>query len=215
MLSYIWKNSRSVLLVVLGLWILAGIFLFAYGKVSIQIYLNGLNNPFFDSFFKYFTFLGSGWTALVLILFILFFVDVRWSIILAIANITSGILVQVLKIFVFEDIMRPAEVIKDVSLHFVQGVDLNYQNSFPSGHTTTAFCLFFGLALIISSRPGKWLFLIVALLIAYSRIYLSQHFLSDVLAGSIIGTIFFIVTAWVFNNKFSKLQKPLFPLFKT
>lgn len=209
------KNSRAIILIVIILWILAGIFLFVYGKISIQIYLNGFNNLFFDSFFKYFTFLGSGWTAMLLILFILLFVNLRWAIILTIANVASGIIVQVMKIYIFKSMMRPAEVLKNVSLHFVQGVDLNYYNSFPSGHTTTAFCLFFGLALLISSRSGKWLFFIVAWLIAFSRIYLSQHFLSDVIAGSMLGTIIFILTFLICNRNFEKLNKPLLPVFKT
>jgi membrane-associated phospholipid phosphatase len=40
---------------------------------------------------------------------------------------------------------------------------------------------------MIENRFYKVLLLILALLTGYSRIYLSQHFLEDVYAGSIIG----------------------------
>jgi len=41
----------------------------------------------------------------------------------------------------------------------------------------------------------------VAILVAYSRIYLSQHFLTDVLAGSLIGVSIAMIVYYVFNTK--------------
>lgn len=57
--------------------------------------------------------------------------------------------------------------------------------SFPSGHAATAFAL----ALVLARRwrrlaPAFWGF---AGLVAWSRIYLNRHFLSDVVCGAIIG----------------------------
>lgn len=60
------------------------------------------------------------------------------------------------------------------------------QYSFPSGHTITAFAV----ALAIGpfySHALLLVLLLTAILIAASRIILGMHFLSDVLAGSIIG----------------------------
>lgn len=57
--------------------------------------------------------------------------------------------------------------------------------SFPSGHATISFAS--GLILARNYRPFRWLFLILALGIAYSRVYVGVHFPLDVLAGSIIG----------------------------
>jgi membrane-associated phospholipid phosphatase len=58
--------------------------------------------------------------------------------------------------------------------------------SFPSGHTTTsvAAALAFG-AVLPRWRPA---FLLAALLIALSRIVLGVHYLSDVIAGALLGT---------------------------
>jgi undecaprenyl-diphosphatase len=59
------------------------------------------------------------------------------------------------------------------------------QFSFPSGHTITAFAITMTLG---SFYPDFQLgLLLIAVSIAASRIMLGMHFLSDVLAGSVIG----------------------------
>ncbi len=58
-------------------------------------------------------------------------------------------------------------------------------SSFPSGHATTAFAL----ATLLSLWYPRWTgaFLVVAALVAWSRIVLGTHFPSDVLGGAILG----------------------------
>jgi membrane-associated phospholipid phosphatase len=59
--------------------------------------------------------------------------------------------------------------------------------SFPSGHSATAMSAALTLSLIFPRyRPG---FFAAALLIAASRVVLDQHFLSDVVAGSMLGIV--------------------------
>ncbi len=60
------------------------------------------------------------------------------------------------------------------------------QFSFPSGHTMTAFAVAVPLSLFYPSLTIGLLF--CALSIAMSRILLGMHFLSDVVAGALIGT---------------------------
>jgi len=57
--------------------------------------------------------------------------------------------------------------------------------SFPSGHTTTSFAAALALGMILP-RHKPW-FLLAALLIAVSRIVLDVHYLSDVVAGAMLG----------------------------
>jgi undecaprenyl-diphosphatase len=57
--------------------------------------------------------------------------------------------------------------------------------SFPSGHTMTAFSIALVVSYFYPSLEGALFFL--ALSIALSRIVLGMHFLSDVLAGMVIG----------------------------
>lgn len=60
------------------------------------------------------------------------------------------------------------------------------QFSFPSGHTITAFA--FATALTAYYPELAWGLGFCALSIAASRILLGMHFLSDVVAGALIGT---------------------------
>lgn len=60
--------------------------------------------------------------------------------------------------------------------------------SFPSGHTAASFAAV--TALICSGRRKLWIpSLVVALLIAFSRLYLYVHFPTDVLGGVIVGVL--------------------------
>ncbi len=58
--------------------------------------------------------------------------------------------------------------------------------SFPSGHVITAFAAAVFLALWYPC--ARWVFLILATLVALSRIVLGAHFPSDALAGALIGS---------------------------
>jgi membrane-associated phospholipid phosphatase len=69
--------------------------------------------------------------------------------------------------------------------------------SLPSGHTTTVFATLVAVgALFPRVRPYLWGF---ALLIAVSRIAVSAHFLSDVLAGAAVGAL----GAWCVRDWFA------------
>ena len=68
--------------------------------------------------------------------------------------------------------------------------------SFPSGHTITAFAIALPVG-ICYPELQVWLF-VAALLIASSRIILGMHFLSDVIAGALIGSALGITTYQAF-----------------
>ena len=140
----------------------------------------------------------------------------RWRIGLFVSGslVLSSLLAQVLKHLV--QAPRPltwfAEHLPDVTLPLTEGVKMNYFLSFPSGHTTTFFCLFFALCvvftwyytkqprrLIVSIGVQVLLFLLAAVC-SYSRIYLSQHFALDVLAGMILGVGSVIIIAAAFRR---------------
>jgi undecaprenyl-diphosphatase len=60
------------------------------------------------------------------------------------------------------------------------------QFSFPSGHTMTAFSIALVVSYFYPSLEGPLYFLAIS--IAVSRVVLGMHFLSDVLAGAILGS---------------------------
>ena len=98
-----------------------------------------------------------------------------------------------------------ARAFNDLGIDFpiVEGVDLHSTLSMPSGHTSAVFAFCFSLALFCPKWWQKMLCLLIAILVGYSRIYLSQHFLADVLAGSIVG----IVAVLILIPLIKKLRK--------
>ncbi len=61
-------------------------------------------------------------------------------------------------------------------------------NSFPSGHTLSAFALYSFLAFSLKNKTlAAATLLVLATLVALSRVYLLQHFLRDILMGSLLG----------------------------
>ena len=68
-------------------------------------------------------------------------------------------------------------------------------HAFPSGHTAASTAFFATLA-FASWRIGAG-FLVIPLLIGFSRMYVAAHYLSDVVAAAIIGAVCaWVVTRW-------------------
>jgi membrane-associated phospholipid phosphatase len=185
------RNNYPVVLIYLILLSVTAFFLTHYGKVQIHLYLNQfVGNPAIDTFFYYITFLGDGAMAVVLLIGILFY-NVRLGICSSVSFITAALTTNFIKYFLYDDAMRPYHVFKwfvKEQLKLVDVNDVHIHNSFPSGHSTQAFAIFICLSLFARSGTNKMLFLAIALLSAFSRVYLSQHWLVDITVGSIIGT---------------------------
>jgi hypothetical protein len=77
-------------------------------------------------------------------------------------------------------------------------IDHHWKNSFPSGHTTSAFA-FSGYVMAEHEYALGIPALIVSTFVAYSRINDNMHWLQDITAGATIG--------WVYGWGISKLQQ--------
>lgn len=172
-----------------------------YGKKSMNLMVNHTNTPFQDVFFKYYTNFGDGLFAVFVLFALLFFLNFR-NIFIGIATfLISGFLSQLIKKIAYFDEFRPAKVFPPNVLHYVDGVELHLYNSFPSGHSTTAFAIFMFLAYIFKKKYLQVTFAIMACLVAYSRVYLSQHFFVDVTCGGILGITSFLISYSIFGSK--------------
>jgi membrane-associated phospholipid phosphatase len=146
---------------------------------------------------------------------ILLFTRIRSGLMVLLTLALSGLIAQLLKKQIFYEALRPGFFFKGMDgFHQVPGVELHLLHSFPSGHATTAFALFFLLALINQNKGLQIFFLIAALIAAFSRVYLSQHFLSDVLAGSAIGMFSASIIFLLMNKLSGKWELPLHHLFR-
>ena len=90
--------------------------------------------------------------------------------------------------------------------YFIDGVTHTGFSSFPSGHSTSIFALATLLALFEKNKKWNIGYLLGAVAVGYSRIYLGQHFLGDVLVGSFIGVSLAILVHWLFIEKFHSLK---------
>ena len=142
---------------------------------------------------------------------LLLFDRVGWATFLASNLLLSTVIVQPIKHIVCAP--RPltwfAENMPDVTLPLVEGVRMNHWLSFPSGHTTTFFVLFYSLSIILCAEnvTGKMILSFLCFLCAsfgaYTRIYLSQHFALDIFAGILIA-LFSTLSLYFFLVKKTK-----------
>ena len=73
--------------------------------------------------------------------------------------------------------------------------------SFPSGHSQSAVGTFGGLAATVSNKALRTLFIVIAVLVPFSRMYLGVHTPADVLVGSAISLFFLIVLQPIIYHK--------------
>ena len=143
-----------------------------------------LHTPFLDEVMKGITFLGeSGWFW-ILVAVLLFCQKRTRKIGLAVAlSLAVGLLLGniILKPLIARQ--RPCWLDGSIPLLIASPRDF----SFPSGHTLASFE---GAVSIFLYRRdwGLWA-LALAVLIAFSRLYLFVHFPTDVLAGAALGTV--------------------------
>lgn len=90
---------------------------------------------------------------------------------------------------------RPAKYFESLhrfeEVNWINGVDVYYGfNSFPSGHTMSAFAISTLLVFYLPKKSGlEILFFALAFFVAVSRMYLAHHFLQDILMGAFLGTV--------------------------
>jgi membrane-associated phospholipid phosphatase len=180
--------------------------LFSFSKTELHILLNKAHSPFFDVFFKYATHLGDG-TMIAILGVVFLFIKYRYLFAFLLGSLSAAIVVNLFKKAVFTEMYRPAkyfEMFETYKLHLIEGVNQHSLQSFPSGHTASAFSVFLMLALITKNRWGKLALFFAAVLVAYSRVYISQHFIIDITAGSIISVLLMVLSFfWV-----EKWEKP-------
>ena len=172
-----------------------------FSQSELFLTVNKSNNNFLDSFFYWITYLGDGITYVIVIIVLLFY-SYSKALNGLIIFLSTSLIAQLLKNFVFADHYRPFKYLSEQNdLHIPEGVTTLINNSLPSGHTVTAFAMATFLILSFTNRKIWLPLLIVAWITAYSRIYLTHHFPIDVWVGAIIGTIGALLVFWIMADK--------------
>ncbi len=177
-----------------------------FTRETIYFTVNAINSPFADFLAPFVTDLGNGWFAVIIAAVLALFSYRKAFLVVTSWGITA-IVAQVLK-YIFAA-PRPKLYFKDQlsRIHFVKAVEILSFHSFPSGHTVTAFSL--AVLFTYWSKNKGWgpVFLLMAIMVGYSRMYLSEHFFEDVTAGSVIGVIITVIWLyWLDNRAF--IQRP-------
>lgn len=95
---------------------------------------------------------------------------------------------------------RPYEVVEGLVLLTKKATDF----SFPSGHAGSSFAAATAIFCILRNKAGASA-LILAALIAFSRLYIGIHYPTDVLAGTLTGILCGAAAAWIIDNVRNKI----------
>jgi membrane-associated phospholipid phosphatase len=163
---------------------------------DIVLWINSRRTLFFDQSMPLITFFGDGIFYAIISLSL---VAYRWrlGLFFAMAGVVQAIVSAFLKRAVFGKVPRPIYYFEElgIDLKLIENFDYAKIYSFPSGHTMTVFLWTALLSMTIVPKRWHFALLALAILTGLSRIYLLQHFLSDVIAGAFTGVFLAIFFA--------------------
>lgn len=197
------KENKGALLVFVLFLFIGALLISNFEKIELQLIINSFFHPILNFIFEFFTRLAEPWFTVPLLVY---FLVKNWRIFLYIGGVygISALITQIIKLEFFHGTPRPfgTVILKENPSYQWSSLDLPQINSFPSGHTTTGFCIFMGLALISQNKKLGIPFMIIACLVGFSRTYLSYHYMEDVVVGAIVGAFTSILM-------YLPLKKPL------
>lgn len=156
-----------------------------------------------DKFFIYISYLGEAYLFIIVAVMIYWLFEKRWAYQFITAFLTSTVIVSVVKVLIKRP--RPYQVSDTVESIGTPAHEAYGEQSyaFPSGHSQSAAAITTGV-LKKSSNLYVWILLILnIILIPFSRLYLGQHYLSDVIAGVTVG----IATVFIIYAIFGRVKK--------
>ena len=148
-------------------------------------FLQTIHTPLLDKILAFITSLGNAgiiWIVLAVVLLILPKTR-KTGIIVAAALLMDLVLCNlILKNLVAR--VRPYDVNTAIAILIKKPLDF----SFPSGHTAASFAAM--TALFLAKMKKAWIAaLVLAVLIAFSRLYFYVHYPTDVLGGAVVGIL--------------------------
>lgn len=206
-LNSFYKKINPLLFLYLILLSVCILLMLIFTKEELYFAINHRHTVFTDVFFENLTLLGAS-TGCIFIVLITYIINYRTGFLLSSSYIITFIISQTTKHLVKAP--RPhlffSKKLHDIYL--IKGVVMLDTDSFPSGHSVSAFTAAVVFTYVSKNKSWGYLWLLLAVLIAYSRLYLSEHFLQDVTAGSALGvfiTVFWL--KWIDQKPFLQTEK--------
>lgn len=162
-----------------------------------------IRNEAFHSFWRAITFLGAaGWFWLALAVILLIPQRTRKAGFTALLSMGIGALLT--NVFLKNAVsrIRPYDAVEAI----VPLVEKLSDYSFPSGHTCASFASAFVYYRLLPRKYGV-MTMVLAVLIAFSRLYLGVHYPTDVLGGFLIGVLSSILAYQIVECYLKKKQK--------
>ncbi len=139
----------------------------------------------FHGFWRAVTSLGNvGWFWILTAVLLFLFIGTRQVGLAALCSLLMGFLITNLALKNLVDRTRPYDAVAAIVPLIPRPVD----SSFPSGHTCASFAAAFIYFKMLPRRYGI-LAVVLAGLIAFSRLYLGVHYPTDVLAGFLVACL--------------------------
>ncbi len=198
-------KQSTIYWIIIGLiWLSGFVYLLIYGTYDSFLQLTQIHTPSLDAFFSKFTHVGDGLFAIgVAVIFFLFRFR-RFAVNIVFSFLVSGLFAQIGKNLMPHP--RPSRYFQDVvgtPIHTLEVTNWG-NNTFPSGHSATAFALLTVILLFFPKSKWNIVWILLAFLVGYSRIYVASHFLDDVLAGALIGVFSAMICYIISNHLFYK-----------
>ena len=191
--------------IIYGVVISVGLISVALGFDEVTLGIHLRNSTSTDVFFAYFTHWGEWPIISIAILSAFWKFGWKNGLFWGIAFALEGLIINGLKLWFNKP--RPVERLTEF-IRQIDGLELAHWKSFPSGHTAAVF---FGTLMLIkfnresriNSSVLQAVLLIAAFLVGYSRVYLGQHHIEDVVVGSLLGLWLFQISEIILNRMIS------------
>ncbi len=176
--------------------------------MSFLYLLEDIRNPILNFIFSFVTLFGEETIFMAIGMIIFWCVDKFKGYYLLCVGFLGTVLNQFLKIVC----QVPRPWIKDPNFTIVESArEAASGYSFPSGHTQTSVGLYGGIARLTSNKTLRVVMIILAALVALSRMYLGVHTPADVLVSVLIATVLIFV-AYPLFKKAEKSPKVMYSI---
>ena len=156
-----------------------------------------------DYFFDYYTEIGTSGLFILLIIYTIF--KSNWITLGYLIGTESiaGIINLIIKKTFFKAVYRPAYYFqqKQIDLYLIDYYKMQEVYTFPSGHSLMAIVIAMTMCTMTKNRALQFLFILNFVVIAYSRMYLSKHFMIDTIGGATLAFFTFIFVYYLLNNQ--------------
>ena len=169
-------------------------------EIKISIFIQNLfvKTPLYDVILLLnngFSFLGESLVAFLITCFIYFCVNKEKGKLVCFALLSTSITNSMIK-NIFRR-KRPYLCSEEIELlREVEGY------SFPSGHSSNSSCLYILLYRLFENKYTKTIAVVFPIVVALSRIFLGAHFLTDVIAGLLLGYIMMAISLWLYSKNY-------------